>query len=181
MDEQSALARFHERLAEFRGAIDRDFIASQEAANFIGQMEMTEPETLRLALRARAVDSVRITLTREERRARARIMTRVSQGVFAKAVKGFEETGDTGLFAAYFVIDADGLRRQFGKMRGIDCRYQQGLYEHEGKVSLARAAFLQAVERKAGRKRIENVMSEGEAEKLLYSFIGDHFRPTPTA
>ena len=181
MDQQAALDRFHERLAEFRKAIDGDFIAAQEAAKFIALMEREEPQALHLALKAKATESVRITLTREERKSRARVMTRISQGAFAKTIEDFEKTGDSGLFSQYFVVNSDGLRRQFGKMRGIDCRHQRIEYETQGRTTLARAAFLVAIEKRAGRKLIKNVLTQREAEELLASFIGDHkplFGPT---
>lgn len=182
MTEHEALARFHERLAEHRQAISgQDFIPSVEAADFIEQMEREEPEALEIAIRAKAQDYARLLLTRGERKGRSRMMARVKGGVFSEAVKGFEETGDSGLFAKYFVINSDGLRRQFGRMRGIDCRHQRIEYETQGRISLARAAFLAAIEKRAGRKLIKNVLTQREAEELLASFIGDHkplFGPT---
>lgn len=163
---------FEERLDQYREAIDGDFVLPVEAQGFLDYMRSEHPAELKSWLETHAVDFVTERLRTRERSERSKAFFRAGSRAFAESAdESAEHRRD--LFRVAFVVDEGYTRRHLGDMTGSDCRYVADSYTKSAKRELVIAAFMRALAKKTGSKKVSDVMSEETAERLFSSLSDD--------
>lgn len=174
------------RLADLANELHGPFVASVEAENFVATMERDHPDELTAWMRAFAVQHATDQLTTMLRGRRGRAFLDAERGMAGKAARAFAETADESVLAPYrtplldvqFVVDAQQNRKPLREMSGTECGRAADLYAVGTRTRLAREAFMRALAKRAGRRKIGNVLSDDDADRLWRSLSGE---PVPQA
>lgn len=156
-----------ERLRAWRANIEGDFVAAVEAQRFVEMVRRDHPDEFDEWLTTHAVQFVTTELTRHDRNIRARLVMSARDHAF-----GDRDPDALGLFAAAFVIDTQNTRRPLGQMTGKDLRFRAQKYRMDSRHKAAMAMFLEVLAKKAGDRRVCDVMSEQRAAELMAQYVG---------
>jgi hypothetical protein len=173
---------FHDRLREFREAIDGDFVVLVEAEQFHKLMERDHPDELAEWQTAKTVEFIADALGTIIRSERAKARTRAGARAFQEAAEelaaagGPENPDALDSFAQVYKVNKNNLFRSVADMTGADHRFVADQYEATGKRALMLTSFHRAVAKKVGTRRTGDVFEMAEYDRLLGSFLNPKAR-----
>lgn len=148
-----------------------EFVAPVEAQRLVDGLDAAGRRSLDRWLRSHAVEMVADVLTSMDRSDRSKARRRSACRAFSDAA----EAGDAEameVFATFYVVDAENLRRRLGEMTAADHRFVASGYAASSKRDAMLAQFHQAVARKVGKGTTADVMTEATYLGLLDSITG---------
>lgn len=156
-----------------REQIDKELIAeevipSEAAHRIINRLRNENPSALTEWLEQQAEQFMRAEIGRLMHAFRSRARANAQAKAFGEAV----ESGDKeriGLFATLYRVDDTHRQVRLADMVGDDCTYVATSYESAAAASLMHAAFFRALAKKAKGRRVGDVISEAECQRLLAS------------
>lgn len=166
--------------AEMRALMDEEravpgYASPIGAANIVAKLRANDPELLAAWLDAGAEQIVRHALNQIDCGQRTHARTAAVRSAFRRAAEDYEETGDEKSVASFlelrFPIE-DGSRRSLGEMRRAERRFVANDYDRRAADSAMMAAFLRAVDKRAGTKRTDEVFDNATLERLWASLAG---------
>ena len=164
-------------VADMRAAIasavpDGDYVAAVVAGKLVAQLAETDPALLTGWLDLHAVPILTDLIGRRARLTRAVLQRRAGAHRFAAIV----EAGDLAAMSLFddvrYVVDDEETRRPLGDMTGEDCRFAAAAYATQELALKLEKAFLLALAKKVGTRRVREVMSEATVEALRDSIVG---------
>lgn len=171
-------ARADESMTAFIDAIlgeSEDLIPSIAAAGLVADLRSSDPELLAVWLDAHAEAFLREAIGTVIRSRRARSRNKASAGVFARAARVFEQTGDRNVLSPFeqrYVVDGADTQRRVRDMTRTDCLFVAERYEITANRGAMLAAFHSAVARRVGDKTVGQVYTEAEYDRLYRSITG---------
>lgn len=157
-----------ERMNAYREALEGDFQVGEEAKRFVAMMRAEHPEELDEWMRQQAVAFVSAAFAAADKNRRRLAFKQVARQSFTEAG---DDPAKLALFAQRFSVDAANTRRPLRDMTAKDLRYAASSYGVQGNRMLAVEAFLLALAKKTGVRKVGEVMNERECERLLASFL----------
>jgi hypothetical protein len=145
-----------------------DYVAPATAIAIVRSLEEHDPDLLAgwLMLRAPQLITAHIRGMRAKQRAAAR---RPRPNAFAEAARKFGQ-GERGALDDWLARTKhhlqDNVIRSLGDMTGPDCEYAASAYRREAGTLNAEALFLEVLARKAGDRKVRDVVSPAEARRL---------------
>jgi hypothetical protein len=161
---------------EMRDAItaavpDGDYIAAVIATELVEKLAVNDPDLLAGWLNLHAISIVTTLLASRDRSVRGMLQRRKGARQFANAASTDDVTGLSLFRDVRYVVDDADTRRPLGEMTGPDCRFAAAAYDREAKPLQMESAFLKALGRKAGKRQVQDVMSEEKCQALRESIM----------
>lgn len=103
---------------------------------------------------------------------RTALRTRARRQSPAREFAEHAEAGTLSLWQVTFRVDDEDTQRRLGAMTGRDHRFVAAGYKVEGNRALMLAAFHDAVAKKVGNRRTDEVFTEEKFLRLLESITG---------
>lgn len=153
------------------------FIPAQAARDLAERLRAEHPRITHRWLDLHLENLLRRQITDRIGYDRIQARRRAMGGAFTDAAKAFE-AGDPepiGLFRTLHQVDLENTQMQLADMTGVEHGFLACTYEETASTSLMLAAFHRALQRKCGKRRTKDVMTEEECERLLQSITR---RPT---
>jgi hypothetical protein len=163
--------------AEMRDVItaavpESDYIAAVIATELVEKLAVNDPDLLAGWLNLHAISILTQLLAARDRSVRATMQRRAGARRFGDAASTDDVTGLSLFRDVRYVVDDADTRRPLGEMTGADCRFAAAAYDREAKPLQMESAFLKALGKKAGRKCVQDVMSEEKCQMLRDSIVG---------
>lgn len=137
---------------------EEGFVTAVAAVEVAERMRAEYPKELRVWLDLQAIDLVRVHIGRRIRAAK----TAWPAAQFAEAVAA----GDTSKFVWDAWFKAGVEIKKLHLMTGPECGIAAKAYESRAASNKMRGAFLRAMEKRVGRKKVEEVMSKDQVQRL---------------
>lgn len=142
------------------------------ATDLVAKLKAEEPAAFAEWLDQHAVDCVQQVLVDRHRHDRARLMSQSRASVFSKAAKAHGEGGEHALdpYGIVFTVDeAKGERMTLGEMTGKDCLTAAAPFHRRVTENAMQAAFLEAVGKKAERRKVKSVLTRDQLVSMMAS------------
>lgn len=167
-----SVSELPDMLMEFREAITGDFRVTDEADKFLVWIRAEHPEVLATWLDETAHRFVARALGDMLRSSRGRSMRALSIERFRDRVKAYE-AGDieADVFAQSFVVDERSTRRSLGQMTGKDHQFVSRSYGMTAKTANLLAHFHEALAKRLGDRRTEDVFTRDQYLALYESIV----------
>lgn len=163
---------FTDRLADFHASLCGDFVAAVEANRFVEQMEAEHPAELAEWMRANAVKSATAALGDRDRSQRSEALRHAGRRAFAAVVaESVEDRRGVPVIDVRWTVDEENTRRPLRLMNGEDCVFAARDIGRQSRRLAMEEAFLLEVGKRAGRKRVENVLDEATVERLWRNLV----------
>src|SRR5262245_6594086 len=141
-----------------------DFVSTLVAAELVAKLRATDAELLTGWLDASAVAILAHVISTRERQLRTKSRVQAKPRAFAKA------KADPKALSVFrdirYVVDEHQTRRPLGDMSGPDLRYAAAGYQREEQRAALERAFLLALARKVGKRRVRDVLTEAKVQRL---------------
>lgn len=178
--------------AEMRALMDAEreipgYASPIGAANIVSKLRANDPELLAGWLDAGAEQILRHALNLIDCGQRTHARTHAVRRAFQRAAEDFAETGDESAVASFLELRfpvEDGSRLTLGEMRRAERRFVADDYDKRAAENAMMAAFIKAIDKKAGTRRTDEVFSNDTLERLWASLAGGKASvtlPTPPA
>lgn len=165
--------------AEMRAVIDAEtadgpYQSPVVAAHIVEKLAATDPELLSGWLHGQAVNFVRHAINLRDCAVRTHVRLTASRSVFRQASDA-HEAGDTAALAGWLgvvhVVE-DGSRKRLAEMDAADLGFVADDYGRRAAENALAEAFLRAVAKKVGRRRVSDVFDETKLSALWNSISG---------
>lgn len=162
--------------AEMRGIIDAEtaggpYVSAAVAERIVEKLEATDPELLSGWLHAQAVGFLRHAINLRDCSQRTHARLTASRSVFRNAAEAAEE-GDAeplSKFLSTVYVVEDGSRMRLSEMRKSELVFVADNYERKAADLLLQEAFLRALAKKVGTKKVSDVYDEQKLSDLWLS------------
>lgn len=173
--ERDYFAEMREFIENYLG--DEPFISNVAAAEIVQILKVRDPDLLDGWLKAHAVQIVRVAILDIDRSRRSSARVQATRSVFAKAVEKAEQ-GDnsdlepfrTGWLSTRFFVD--GERRLLADLTGADILKIADDYHSRAQSNLMEEAFMRAIAKRVGKRKVGDVMSNETLNQLRRSITG---------
>lgn len=153
------------------------FISNVAAAEIVEKLRANDPDLLYGWLAAHAVQIVRVAILEIDRSRRSSARVQTARSVFAAAAERAEQ-GDpngleqfrTGWLSTRFVVD--GERRLLSDLTGEDILKIADDYHKRAESNLLEEAFMRAIAKRIGKRRVGDVLSDEKLNQLRRSITG---------
>jgi hypothetical protein len=161
---------------EMRAIIDAEtahgaYVSAVVAQRIIEKLEATDPELLNGWLRAQATNFLRHAINLRDASQRSHARATSGRSVFRDAASA-AEAGDAAPLSSWlttvFVVE-NGSRMKLAEMRKPELIYAAETYERKAADLLLQEAFLRALAKKVGNKRVSDVYDEQKLSDLWLS------------
>lgn len=153
------------------------FISNVAAAEIVEKLRANDPDLLFGWLNAHAVQIVRVAILEIDRSKRSSARVQTARSVFAAAAEKAEQGDSSGLdqfrtgwLDTRFVVD--GERRLLADLTGDDVLKVAADYHQRAESNLLEEAFMKAIAKKVGKRRVGDVLSNEKLNQLRQSITG---------
>lgn len=161
---------------EMRAAIDAEtgggpYVSAVIAEQLVDKLRATDPELLAGWLDAQAVQFVRIAINARDSSQRTHARQTAGRSVFRDAAQA-AEAGDSqalGSFLTTVYVIEDGSRVRLAEMRKPELLYVADDYGHRAADALMQEAFLRALAKKVGSRKVSDVYDEAKLTAMWQS------------
>lgn len=162
--------------ADMRAVIDAEtsngpYVSAVVAAHIVEKLTATDPDLLDGWLRVGAVGFLRHAINLRDCAVRTSARHSAGRSVFARAAEDYA-AGDEGALAGFLDtrhVMEDGSRIRLGEMRKAELIYVADDYKRRAKDALLQEAFLRALSRKVGNRRVSDVFDDAKLAALWRS------------
>lgn len=162
--------------AEMRTVMDSEtaggpYVSAVVAERIVEKLTATDPELLDGWLHAQAVGFLRHAINLRDCSQRTHARLTASRSVFRNAADA-AEAGDTeqlGSFLQTVYVLEDGSRKRLAEMRRPELLFAADGYERKAADMLLQEAFLRALAKKVGSKKVSDVYDENKISELWLS------------
>lgn len=145
---------------------------SDIAEHLVAKLESEHPDEFAEWRRATAVDHIHQLINQRHRADRSRFASQSRARVFAQAAEDHQAGDDTAVDPyriAYVVDEPSGIRMTLGEMTGSDCLTAAEPFHRRVNENAMTAAFLEAVAKKAQRRKVKNVLTREQLTSMMAS------------
>lgn len=165
--------------AEMRAVIDAEtsqgpYASPVVAAHVVEKLRATDPELLAGWLDSQAVNFIRHMINLRDCATRTHARHMSGRSVFGAAAKA-HEAGETGALAGWLSVVhvcEDGERKRLSEMNAADLGFVADDYARRAAENALAEAFLRAVAKKVGRRKVGDVFDEAKLSQLWNSISG---------
>lgn len=159
-------------ITEMNALIEADtagsgWIAAEVAAKLVDRLTANDPDLLDGWLRVMAPGLLTEAIALRVRAARSVARARAGARAFADATEAGAEP--VGFLAIHYVVDEADTRMRLADMTGPHCLYVADRYDQQAVTAAMEAAFFRALAGRVGARRVGQVLSGAEVERLRQS------------
>lgn len=162
--------------AEMRALIDAEtaggpYVSAQVAERIVEKLTATDTDLLSGWLHAQAVQILRVAINQRDCSQRTHARMTASRSVFRNAAQAAEagDTEELGSFLATVYVIEDGSRVRLAEMRKPELLFVAEDYGRRAADSLLQEAFLRALAKKVGQRKVSDVYDEDKLSALWLS------------
>jgi hypothetical protein len=137
-------------------------VPAEAAQRIVDKMKRQHPDELDEWLHEHAVSF----LTRQISHLIASVRTQAMHQTQRRAFNDAVAAGDVSLLDTKWRIDDDNTRAALRDMTGVECRFAADYHAGQAAANAMREAFLRAVAKKVGNKKVGDVLGEEELQRI---------------